>query len=217
MNHNKITEVCYKKFSIAEGNQHIASFFALKKTLDIIAQNKPKNILEVGLGIGSVSYNILNYKMLSNSKFNYYGTESNEFCLNQLSINLQNFYKNIKISSTINEIDSNILFDFIIIDGKDDSLKKIKNIISKNAVIFIEGDRSNQVSNIKQLFNKSKSVRLLSTYKNPTYGPFTTNTWCGGGTVIYLNPTFKQNIHYYKEKLKTFLIYRYRKICLLMN
>ncbi len=49
---------CYKKFSTVEGNQHIASLFALTKIIDCVQLNKPKSILEIGLGIGSVSYTV---------------------------------------------------------------------------------------------------------------------------------------------------------------
>jgi len=193
----------YKKFSKAEGNQHIASLFAIKKIIDVVRFNQPKNILEIGLGIGSISYSIIEFSKNEKNTINYYGTENNKFCLNQLPKNLEDNYEKIKLFSDLEKIPKNIQFDFIIIDGADESLEDIKNLMTENAVIFIEGDRSIQLSKVKDLFPNHLFVHTISNYKDPIWGPFTTANWSGGGKLIYINPTVRQKIHYVIEKIKT--------------
>ncbi len=198
----------YNKFSSAEGNQHIASLFALKKTLDILKLYKPKNILEIGLGIGSVSYTILEYCKRNEIEINYFGTEANEFCLKQLPLNLENHYGKIILYDSIDKINEELKFDFIIIDGADDSLEKIKNQTTVNCCIFIEGDRKFQVEKIKELFPNYLYVHTISNYKDPEYGPFSSLNWSGGGKIIFINPTLKQKTHYLYERIKT--AYRFK-------
>ena len=67
------SEEYYKYFSKLEGNQHIANLFAIEKILDIIQFNRPKRILEIGLGIGSISYSVIDYLSKRQSSFEYFG------------------------------------------------------------------------------------------------------------------------------------------------
>ncbi|MBP8157598.1 MAG: hypothetical protein KAX93_04405, partial [Flavobacterium sp.] len=59
MNSDKLATKTYLKFSTIEGNQHIASEYALKCTLRLIQDFQLKNILEVGIGIGCIADTIL--------------------------------------------------------------------------------------------------------------------------------------------------------------
>lgn len=198
------------KFSKAEGNQHIASLFALKKVLDIVQFEKPKEILEVGLGIGSISYSILKFLNDKSIKIRYDGTEKNEFCLAQLKINLEEVYDQIKIYGDLDDVGVNSRkYDFIIIDGSDDAITKIKDLIAKTGVLFIEGDRVIQVDVLRKLFPKHKFAHIVSNYKEPDYGPFGDGMWSGGGKLIYVNPTFKQKLNFYKEKIRTAFINKF--------
>ena len=54
MNYKKIAKDNYKKFAFIDGNQHIASEYALITILKLIEDFNVKSILEVGLGIGSI-------------------------------------------------------------------------------------------------------------------------------------------------------------------
>lgn len=216
MNNKSFSLKCYQHFAEKEGNQHIAGLFALEKILDIIKLNKPKGILEVGLGIGSISYTILKYFKESGPKVIYKGTEANEFCLKALKENLEEFYEDLDIYENLEHLQNNEKFDFVIIDGSDDSLEKIKALISEHGVIFIEGHRAQQVEKINSIFPKHKHTTCISDFKNPSFGPFSSKIWSGGGQLIYVNPTSRQYLHYYSEKIKTSFKYRVkRKIKLL--
>lgn len=208
MNNKETATQCYKHFSKKEGNQHIAGQFALEKILDIIDVNKPNRILEVGLGIGSISYTILSIKDRFNPNLTYHGTEANDFCLNALKQNLSDFSDSIEIYKNLEALNSTIKYDFVIIDGSDESIEQIKDIISPNGVIFIEGGRANQTEKMKSTFPRHKYTACISDYRNPSYGPFSSSIWSGGGQLIYIDPTSKQLLHFLKERLKT--SYRYR-------
>ena len=196
-------EEYYKYFSKLEGNQHIANLFAIEKILDIIDFNRPKRILEIGLGIGSISYSIIDYLSKRQSSFEYFGTEANKFCLEKLPENLKNYYSEINLFPNIEKVKTENKFDLIIIDGSDNSIEQIQSMITNNGIIFIEGDRKSQQGIIVKVFPKHKFVNTISNYREPDYGPFTTENWSGGGKLIYINPTFKQKMNWIKEKIKS--------------
>lgn len=211
MNNRKLATTYYKRFSKIPGNQHIANLYAIEKILDILYIHKPKRILEVGLGIGSISYSILNYYDERNMLVDYYGTENNTFCINSLSNNLKKYHSKLNIYNSLENINKSGYFDLIIIDGSDKSLINISKLISKKGIIFIEGDRKDQQNKITELFSsRSKLVHTISSYKEPAYGPFITGNWSGGGKLIFVNPTPKQYLHWIFEKIVSG--YRYRII-----
>lgn len=99
-------------------------------------------------------------------------------------------------------------FDLIIIDGKDPYLKEIKNLISENGIIAIEGDRMAQQEIVKKLFPKYRNVHAISLRKNRIISPFPSEEWQGGLKVIFVNPTPVQYVWWIKEKFKTRLKYQ---------
>jgi precorrin-6B methylase 2 len=211
MNLKKHSESIYLYFSDKEGNQHIAGLYAIEKILTLIKLNKPKRILEIGLGIGSISYAILNYYKKNNLSISYDGTEDNEYCLSQLEPNLGEFYTQLNIYKNIHAIHHTDKYDFVIIDGTDHSLDLIKDLISPHGVIFIEGHRAGQTTKMKETFPKHKYTECISDFKNPDYGPFPKENWSGGGQLIYINPTPQQFIHFIEEKIKTSFKYRIKR------
>ena len=196
-------EEYYKYFSKLEGNQHIANLFAIEKILDIIDFNRPKRILEIGLGIGSISYSIIDYLSKRQSSFEYFGTEANKFCLEKLPENLKNYYSEINLFPNIEKVKTENKFDLIIIDGSDNSIEQIQSMITNNGIIFIEGDRKSQQGILVKVFPKHKFVHTISNYREPDYGPFTTENWSGGGKLIYINPKKKKKMNWIKEKIKS--------------
>lgn len=206
MNLDKFATKTYLKFSTIEGNQHIASEYALKCTLRLIQDFQLKNILEVGIGIGCIADTILE----SSKVIQYTATEANEFCLKAIKSNV-NQIDRINLFSHIKEIPENTFFDFIIIDGSDDSLSQVKRMCTKNTVIFIEGGRALQVDTLKKIFPKVLHAEMISDYKNPSCGPFSSKVWCGGGQLIFPYPNFQMKIYYLKEKWATYQKRKKRK------
>lgn len=202
----------YKYFSNLDGNQHIASEFALKKIIDIIKNYKIKNVLELGLGIGSISFCILEFSKEYNTQIEYTGTESNEFCLEVLPKYLKEHFNKVQIFKGLNEVPNNKKFEMVIIDGKDENLIQVKKIISNRGIIVIEGDRKPQLELLKNIFPDHLYVRLISNQHNPSYGPFSSLTLLGGIQLIFINPNFHQKINFIFYKISTAIKYRLRAI-----
>ena len=201
-------EQLYYSFCEANGNKHIASEYAIEKINGLVDSFRVKSILEVGLGIGSISGIILALNR-NISDLNYAGTEANDFCLNALDENLNEDYRQLRIYSDLTEIPANIEFDLIIIDGKDQNLRAIKDLISENGTIAIEGDRMMQQGLLQKLFPDHKYVHSISLSKNKEYSPFPAENWQGGVKIIFINPTVKQSLWWFKEKCFTKIKYQY--------
>lgn len=214
MKNQNIAVETYKYFSTLEGNQHIASVFALKKIIDIIENYKIKNVLELGLGIGSISYSVLEYSRHKKLGINYVGTESNDFCLEVLPKYLKVHFDKIQIFRELNEVICKEKFDLVIIDGQDKNLIKVKEIISHRGVIVIEGDRKPQLEIVKSVFSKHLYTRIVSNQYNPNYGPCAAfyTSYVGGLQLIFINPNLCQKINHMYYKINTAIKYKIRDV-----
>ncbi|WP_423818474.1 hypothetical protein V5739_12730 [Salinimicrobium sp. TIG7-5_MAKvit] len=200
----------YKKFSHTEGNQYIASEYAILKLAQAIKKFKIKNILEVGLGIGSIAGSIL--KATEPDEVSLYsGVENNSFCLNSLPANLGVEYNRLSIYPELKYVSYNNLYDLIIIDGKDTNIETVKRFISQHGVIAIEGDRSLQQKTLQSFFPKQINVHCISREKNKSYSPFPHHNWQCGVKFIFIEPTVRQYIWWIKEKIFTKLKYIHRR------
>ena len=132
MNIKKIALNKYIEFSNYEGSQHIAKEHSIFRVLQLIKKEKPKNILEIGLGIGTIYSSVRSFS----EEINYYGTETNEFCLNSLKKNLpKHFFSKLRILESVEDITSNIKFDIILRSRHDIYFKeKAKLFFNKNCV-----------------------------------------------------------------------------------
>ena len=198
----------YKKFAFVEGNQHIASEFALFTILKLIDKFKIKSVLEIGLGIGCIADTVL----ANNAENIYYvGSEANDYCLSVLEQNLGENFNKITLKSEVSDVNDEDRFQLCVLDGNDYSLEELKKFCANHAIIYVEGDRSAQISKLKKIFPKYKSVFMASDYKNPTYGPFSSDHWAGGGTVIFVSPTPKQSSFVLREKIRSKINIRRRR------
>jgi len=199
----------YQFFCEAEGSQHIASEYAIEKLDRLVQEFRVKRILEVGLGIGSISGVVLAVNRRIN--LDYSGTEANDFCLKALPENLKEDYNRLQIYSDLTEIPAIKKFDLIIIDGKDHKLQIIKDLISENGILAIEGDRMPQQDSLQELFPDHKTVHCISREKNKSYSPFPAAHWQGGLKIIFINPTVFQKLWWMRERVSTKLKYWFRK------
>jgi len=212
MGRNDSAVVTYKYYSTLEGNQHIASEFALSFINGLIGKFNVQSVLELGLGIGSICYSIHDFCKRNAIQMRYIGTESNPFCLGVLPVYLKDYFKALEIYPNLDQIPNNKNFDLVIIDGKEENLNKVKTLLTRHGVIVIEGDRLPQLEIIRKTFPKANYVRVISLYKNPDYGPFSSNYWCGGVQLVFTHPTFKQQIYYYYLKITTSIKYKLRRL-----
>ena len=209
----ELAEINYLRFCKLEGSDYIASEYALKRILDLIESFKITSVLEVGLGIGSISDTVLKYSEVSRSNMKYVGTEANEFCKKVLKSYVDEYNK-IDVFESLDQLDAKSKFDLVIIDGEETKLEEIKNKCNKNALIFIEGDRAPQTTFIVSLFPKSLHVNLISLKKNKPYahGTCKPEHFVGGGQLIFINPTLLMNFYWFKEKVGTYCKRFLRKI-----
>lgn len=209
MNLQKLTEENYYKFCHLEGNNYIASEFALYQILKIIEEFEIKSVLEIGLGIGSISDTVLKSQKAAGKSIRYVGTEANEFCKNVLPKNVD-LYSEIEQYEDLSQLKYKSKFDLIIIDGQDATLPNIVSFCKERTIIFIEGDRSPQAELVLSIFPRAKLVQLITTKKNRTYSPGNPSFFVGGGRLIFTNPNFKMKIYWFKEKVSSYLKRYYR-------
>jgi len=201
----------YKVFCQAEGSQHIVSEYALYHILKLIKLYSIKSVLEVGLGIRAISGSILKYAEKSNQNLNCNGTENNSFCLSQIPQNLGHHFKDLKIYSEVEKIDQETKFEFIIIDGAENNLGMIKNLLHPKGIIVIEGDRSTQETMVKNIFPNSKFVHLISLKRNGEYSVKYSEDYQGGLKVLFVNPDLKQKLHWVILKFSSAIKFQVRR------
>ncbi|MBU2919817.1 hypothetical protein KO504_00555 [Winogradskyella psychrotolerans] len=210
MHYKKIAVEGGQKFSNIEGNQYMSGGDdALKILFRIISDFKIKKVLEVGLGICSILDTILRRSKGNNVSISYFGTEENDFCLKALPQNVVD-YNRIALHKTISDIPKPERFNFIIIDGSNDALNNVKELLNSNAIMFIEGGRQSQIDIIKQIYPKALVVEFVSISRPPSYVPFH-QKWTGSGSLIFCEPTASQKLYWFKEKVQSYFEQRIRK------
>lgn len=206
----------FKVFAHKEGNEYIATEPALIGIGNLVKKNACKNILEVGIGIGTIPYfisQLLMHNSLPASAITYYGTEDHAYCIDQFKINMAGASPKLHFNHILNldEIPAGIKFDFIVIDGGDLALQSIKNHVHNRTVILVEGDRKTQRTVLMQLFGGSISAYgFVSNKVAPDYNPKGKGKKEGGYTVFLLNPTRYEKIFCYCQNKITALKERFR-------
>src|SRR3989339_1817628 len=102
----------YDKFKSQSGSQNIASPVTISVLSKMCAIERPKRILEMGGGIGTISYTLLKN---SDAFIDIY--EDNDFCRNKLKENLSQFSGRFQIIDTYRILPPVREYDLVIIDG----------------------------------------------------------------------------------------------------
>ena len=191
----------YQEFSEAEGSEYIVSEYALEKILEIINKFKVQEILEIGLGIGTISGSILEYAGKNRMDIKCTGTESDIFCLNQIPRNMGTNVEKLEIYNNISELPTNRLFDIIIVDGEVDNMDIIFQKITDRGIIIVEGDRKEQVKKLRSMFPSHKFASMVSVRKNSIYSKKNQNEFKGGLKLIFVNPNYNQFNYWLKIKI----------------
>lgn len=131
----------YGRFAARSGAEHIASPIGLHALLAVVDKTKPKYILEVGGGIGTLSYALLTY---SEARIDVF--EDHPFCIDQLRKALVRYEDRYTLLDTYERYAlPRTAYDVVIIDGGGHAF--IYNLIRELddvRVIFIEGGRREQ-------------------------------------------------------------------------
>lgn len=146
----------WKLFKAKPGSQHIASITAISALKNWLKVEKPLNVLEIGSGIGTLTYTIIKSldSIPSKAKYTLICVEDNEYCRNELRTNLSNYADRFIVIRNISElpVDAND-FAFVITDGGSHQDASLFSRLGASAFIFVEG-----VNSCKERQSKMRST-----------------------------------------------------------
>ena len=205
---HQIAQSTYDLFKTKEGSKHIATANCLRAIINYVRLKKSRNILELGIGIGTIAFSL---KLAKEKKeirhdFKYYGTEADQFCIDAFKTNIPGYERFVNHFTDLSKIPAGSKFDFIIIDGRDKSLDKIIELLAPGGVIFVEGGRNSQLDVIKKAAEEHGRKYLEWNGIRFSLGHL------GGYTVRFFDPTISDYIMYFKGKTATFIKWRLIKL-----
>lgn len=124
-------------------------------------------MLELGSGIGTLTYVILRtvcgMGFHHRPDFVFYTVETDEFCLEQLVRNLDEFAGYYRLAKTIESISPELGFDLVVVDGggevpTDTGLIDFGCRLQRGGVIFVEGSRRYQRQRIAEWYGARSHV-----------------------------------------------------------
>ncbi len=169
----------YQWFSRSSGSEHIASWNAIKGLSRVLKRHAPTRLLEIGAGIGTLTYIVLASNRRKRTVAEFTVFEDNSYCINSLKKNLSVFENQYTLVNNLTQdLNQGQKYDFIIVDGGPPNLN-VDKLLSNYGIVFLEGNRSNQREIIEsQLINWTRmdylSLSLSSKsaycvyFKNPT-------------------------------------------------
>ena len=160
----------YNYFKQQSGSEHIAKPTTIEILLDICREQQPKKILELGGGIGTISY-----LLLSNSTAQVDIYEDNDFCFNKLEERIFPFGDvRFKVIKNYHEMPPAKEYDLVIVDGgsgkgrgKDFdggymmAVSDILKCIDPVKTIYVEGYRHIQRWLIFKVLRKKYTYKLI--------------------------------------------------------
>ena len=147
------------------GAQHIATAFALAHLSRILNTEKPRKVLELGAGIGTITYLLASHPCAPGK---IVSTEENAFCLGQLERNIPPEYMSkvdlVTVPEEIVHLDER--FDLVIFDSSHDEFD-ISNLLKEGAICFVEGSRKPTRKSIRE---KLERIGMRCDFTNHTQG-----------------------------------------------
>ncbi len=139
---------CFKTFKRKPGSEHIASEFALAHVSAVLVQEKPKRVLEIGAGIGTITNFLLDHP---HQVDHITTTENNEFCIAQFKANLsENDNGRTRLVTDLSELSGKTQpFDLFILDGQFLTEDQFR-FLGGDVICFVEGSRGKTRKNINE-------------------------------------------------------------------
>lgn len=159
----------YNYFKTLPGSEHIGKPVSIEALMDMCNDLKPRRILEMGGGIGAISYTLLKH---SGAFVDIY--EDNDFCINALKENLKAFEGRFQIIETYRMLPPAKSYDIAVIDGgagaeKDGGYPLAAQLfltyIDSVKAVYIEGYRGLQRDLARRTLSK-KYVCTFQVYKD---------------------------------------------------
>ena len=139
----------FEKYSKLVGSDQIATRFALRIISEHLNEHRPKSILEIGAGIGTITELLI--RELPTAKIVSY--ENNAWCLSQLVKNINQ--KQVQIITSHKSLLQTTESDFLIIDDyldEETTFALISRV--KPESVFIEGHRRRQRLYVMKSYKK---------------------------------------------------------------
>ncbi len=134
-----------------DGVVGIASEHAIAGLIEVLGRYRPRRILELGGGIGTLTYTILctarRNGLTAVPGFSLVTVESHPFCLEQLSKNLADFDGAYRVVPNTEELRARgETFDLLVVDGGGDlgndlGIQDVSGSLETGAVVLVEGGR----------------------------------------------------------------------------
>lgn len=184
----------YRDFSSKEGAQHIAKPPSIQAVAELLKLYKPKTILEVGGGIGALSYVCLKYSDAHVDIF-----EDNEFCINALYENLVGFGEQYSVHTDYNNYSLPYSsYDLIIFDGGTyELIVDLVKVLDDIGIVYFEGNRIND----RAVFRKALRDKYIFSVKEYVDG---NNKYKGGHEMTckkIKSPFIRNALYLYWETL----------------
>lgn len=130
----------FSEFESKPGSEHIASEFALAHLSAILTTRRPRTVLELGAGIGTITKLLVTHP---HSPRNIVVTEDNEYCIREFRKNLDEIHlAAVTLVRNLEELlAQDQTYDLTICDGGFENKAQFKGT-SKDATLFFEGNRS---------------------------------------------------------------------------
>lgn len=177
----------YNSFSQKEGAQHIATPVTIQALIDITNKVPTKHVLEIGAGIGTLTYTLLKH---TDAYVDTY--EDNIFCRNALSQNISDFSGRYTVLSDYSKKPPRNKYDLIIVDGGSGKhgdggkMKVVEEVISyleDVKIVYIEGGRHIQRALLRKALSGRFRYKLIEYKEVEIDGNF-----FKGGLAIYCTP-----------------------------
>lgn len=155
----------YRHFKSLPGSDHIAKPVNLSAIIEICKKEKPTRVLELGGGIGAISYAVLAH---SDAFIDIY--ENNDFCIGALQKNLKEFEGRFSIIPDYKTLPPARRYDFFVVDGgtsgtKDDEYKMMVHNFIRHLeslkFVYIEGRRGLQRDLVRDALRDQYIYRLI--------------------------------------------------------
>ncbi len=200
----------YNRFRSLPGSEHIASRYAICGLIRICRHKKPKRILEIGTGIGTLTHTLIEIlSCMHPAGFQLTSIEKNEFCLGQLRNNLREHLSQFQLYPDIADVPGDFGFDLVVADGGSQKDDRYFLRLSRGAVIFVEGDRSIQRGTIKRAAGPRRfleaEARTLKTTQDDSRPE-------GGYSLIWLEPSIRDRVSFLRFRLQAPVVYRLRSV-----
>ena len=173
----KNSTAIHNLFKQKDGSDAISGVATLDALIEICKERNPKTILELGGGIGTITY-----ALLANSDATVDVYEHNEFCRKQLHENFKMYRERMRVVPSYDILPPRSKYDLIIVDGgkgkghndeRDGGYPRIIGAYLQSLdainILFIEGQRKSQKFWILQTIRTQYTYRVKR-YADPSGG-----------------------------------------------